>query len=179
MLIIPQYVLTAAHCIAWGKGALKLRLSLGDHHLNKKGEAASVTRKVRRIKMHAGYNTTTTDYDIALIEMDKPVEFKENIRPVCLPGKKGKKSSYVGMDAVVTGWGHTRWNGEGSFVLREVTVKVMSESACRRRYGKSSVTPRMLCAGYAKGGRDACQGDSGGPLVLKVLDPEQAQLLLT
>ena len=41
-----QYVLTAAHCIAWGKGALKIVLSIGDHDLAKDSEIKSITRKV-------------------------------------------------------------------------------------------------------------------------------------
>ena len=40
--------------------------------------------KVRRIKMHASYDTANTDHDIALIEMNRPVKFTKAIRPVCL-----------------------------------------------------------------------------------------------
>ena len=40
-------MLTAAHCIAWGKGALKLKLIMGDHDLrNTKDGARHVVRKV-------------------------------------------------------------------------------------------------------------------------------------
>ena len=40
-------MLTAAHCIAWGKGALKLKLIIGDHDLrNKRDKARHVVRKV-------------------------------------------------------------------------------------------------------------------------------------
>ncbi|MEQ2159158.1 hypothetical protein GOODEAATRI_019727, partial [Goodea atripinnis] len=54
--------------------------------------------------------------------------------------------------------------GSGSNVLQKVDVRLVSEEACIRSYG-FIVTPRMLCAGYRSGGKDACQGDSGGPLV--------------
>ena len=41
-------MLTAAHCIAWGKGALKLKIIMGDHDLrSKKDKARHVVRKVR------------------------------------------------------------------------------------------------------------------------------------
>uniref|UniRef100_A0A672ZH59 Vitamin K-dependent protein C n=1 Tax=Sphaeramia orbicularis TaxID=375764 RepID=A0A672ZH59_9TELE len=51
-----------------------------------------------------------------------------------------------------------------SNVLRKVDVRLVSEEDCIRSYGRL-VTPRMLCAGYRTGKKDACQGDSGGPLV--------------
>ena len=35
--------------------------------------------------MHASYDTMNTDHDIALIEMDRPVDFSHGVRPVCLP----------------------------------------------------------------------------------------------
>lgn len=35
--------------------------------------------------MHAAYDTSNTDHDIALIEMDRPVDFSHGVRPVCLP----------------------------------------------------------------------------------------------
>ena len=55
-----QYVLTAAHCIAWGKGALKLKLIMGDHDLrSKKDKARHVVRKVRPKMMHLFHETGT------------------------------------------------------------------------------------------------------------------------
>ncbi|KAJ8363226.1 hypothetical protein SKAU_G00120570 [Synaphobranchus kaupii] len=51
-----------------------------------------------------------------------------------------------------------------SNILQKVGVPLISEDVCNRSYGYK-ITPRMLCAGFHDGGKDACQGDSGGPLV--------------
>ncbi|KAK7794875.1 hypothetical protein R5R35_010567 [Gryllus longicercus] len=68
-----------------------------------------------------------------------------------------------GTVANVTGWGYISEDGPLSIPLRVVSVPIWSEDNCKSAY--DSITPRMLCAGYADGGKDACTFDSGGPLV--------------
>ncbi|XP_063833813.1 uncharacterized protein LOC135082980 [Ostrinia nubilalis] len=48
--------------------------------------------------------------------------------------------------------------------LRFVPVPVMVIDDCQKSY-RFYITPRMMCAGYATGGKDACNHDSGGPAV--------------
>ena len=48
--------------------------------------------------MHAAYDTSNTDHDIALIEMDRPVDFSHGVRPVCLPDED---ATFVGEHANV------------------------------------------------------------------------------
>ena len=80
-------MLTAAHCVAWGPSAIKMHLVFGDHQLDTDTETDSFTRRAKTIKYHASYNAETTDYDIALIELDRPIEYSENCRPICMPKK--------------------------------------------------------------------------------------------
>jgi hypothetical protein len=52
-------------------------------------------------------------------------------------------------------------------ILQYVNVPLMTNADCKKTgYGTSNIKPSMVCAGYAKGGKDSCQGDSGGPLVV-------------
>ena len=75
--------------------------------------------------------------------------------------------NYALETATTTGWGTTSSGGSLSSKLREVDVKVLTNSQCGSDYSypPSWITGRMLCANVAGGGKDACQGDSGGPLV--------------
>ena len=52
-------------------------------------------------------------------------------------------------------------------ILQQAKVPLISRDSCQSAYQDLgyTISPRMRCAGYAKGGIDACQGDSGGPLV--------------
>ena len=103
--------------------------------------------------------------------MDRPVEFTEYIKPICLP-----PPSLVipdGTPCIVSGWGRSRKGGKISDSLQEVAVKLMSEERCKSYEGYANqLTDSMLCAGYEKGGRDACSGDSGGPMACKLMTPD-------
>lgn len=52
-------------------------------------------------------------------------------------------------------------------ILQQAKVPLISRDSCQAAYDDLgyTISARMRCAGYAKGGIDACQGDSGGPLV--------------
>ena len=89
--MIFQYILTAAHCISWGRGALKLNVVVGDHNLDTNKETrSSEKRRVSKLKLHVRYNNSTihNDYDIGLIKLRKPIKFNKDVRPVCLPKLK-------------------------------------------------------------------------------------------
>ena len=85
----------------------------------KEESLSHVERGVVALKMHIDYDTTNTDFDVALIELDEPVNLTlPNIRTVCVP--YNKKNTYVGRKATVTGWGMTSYSGSTSDVLRKV-----------------------------------------------------------
>ena len=56
-------------------------------------------------------------------------------------------------------------------VLQEVSLPIMSNDQCERRFrdaGDREHIPNIfICAGYKKGGKDSCEGDSGGPMVVQ------------
>ncbi|XP_067848318.1 suppressor of tumorigenicity 14 protein homolog [Heptranchias perlo] len=121
-----------------------------------------VTRSIKRIVTHPKYDEYTSDYDIALLELKTPVFFSNSIQPICLPTTTHIFSSTA--NCYVTGWGVLGEDGELATVLQEASVKIIPLNICNKLY-ENSVTSRMLCAGFLRGGVDACQGDSGGPLV--------------
>ena len=54
-----------------------------------------------KIKIHIKYSEVTTDYDIALIKLDKPVDIVPNlISTICLPNPK---EDFTGASATVAG----------------------------------------------------------------------------
>ena len=60
------------------------RARIGVARLDKK---TSIERKIIKIVTHPSYYNVTLGHDIALIKMDKKINFQHNILPVCLPGK--------------------------------------------------------------------------------------------
>ncbi|XP_007231264.3 transmembrane protease serine 6 isoform X2 [Astyanax mexicanus] len=162
-LIASQWVVSAAHCFyddrlyspsVWTVYLGKLRL-----------RGTSQTEEALRlshIHIHQYYDDENHDYDLALLRLDRPVSAGTLAQPACLPSHTHQLEP--GLLCWVTGWGAIKEGGSPSNVLQKVDVRLVSEEACVRSYGYI-ITPRMLCAGYRSGGKDACQGDSGGPLV--------------
>lgn len=173
-IITKNHILTAAHCISIAP-TLKLQVvRLGEHNLEtiKDCEGTVCTTYVEigveRIIMHEGYNNKTLENDIAIIKLQRSINFTEYIRAICLPFDGiSDRSIPAGGKLTVSGWGKTDSDSiGGSLKLMYTVVNVWDNLKCN-----SSVPPKIrpiresqICANGKKK-QDSCKGDSGGPLV--------------
>ncbi|XP_072742797.1 uncharacterized protein Flz isoform X2 [Anoplolepis gracilipes] len=167
VLITDKYVITAAHC---QPGFLASLVAVfGEFDISGELESKrSITKNVRRVIVNRGYDPATFENDLALLELESPVQFDDHIVPICMP-EDG--IDFTGRMATVTGWGRLKYNGGVPSVLQEVQVPIMENAVCQEMFqtgGHSKlILESFLCAGYANGQKDSCEGDSGGPLVME------------
>uniref|UniRef100_A0A8D0PQ22 Transmembrane protease serine 6 n=2 Tax=Sus scrofa TaxID=9823 RepID=A0A8D0PQ22_PIG len=164
-LIADRWVITAAHCFQEDSMASP---ALWTVYLGKVWQSSrwpgEVSFKVSRLLLHPYHEEDSHDYDVALLQLDHPVVRSAAVHPVCLPARS--HFFEPGLHCWITGWGALREGGPTSNGLQKVDVQLIPQDLCSEAY-RYQVTPRMLCAGYRRGKKDACQGDSGGPLVCK------------
>ena len=154
-LIHPKWVLTAAHCLtSFSESQVQVGLGFTDL-VNDPGERIDVERWI----IHPDYNSSTSDSDIALIELKTASTLGTPVTII------SDAVNTTGLISTAVGWGATSEGGSSSTDLLEVELPVVSNAACNIPYG-GGITANMVCAGYDAGGKDACQGDSGGPLIV-------------
>lgn len=160
-LVHKSWVLTAAHCVRSGTSGLKVKVGL----LNLKDTRGVETFRAKKIIIHPQNNSSSNEYDLALINLDGESKFAPillNNTTIDIPDEESKAPI-----ATTMGWGTTSEGGKISQKLLKVDVPLVNSKNCANAYpGKTDKT--MLCAGYEKGGKDSCQGDSGGPLIVKL-----------
>lgn len=153
-LVKANVVVTAAHCVDT-KSASQIQVLTGTRSLSSGGTRRNVTS----ISVHPNWNTSTSDYDVAVLVLGTSAT---GIPLATLAAS----DPAVGTGLLVTGWGNTSTTGTSyPTALRKVTVPLIATSTCNgaSAYG-GDITARMICAGSMSGGIDSCQGDSGGPL---------------
>uniref|UniRef100_A0A8D0FUE3 Acrosin n=1 Tax=Strix occidentalis caurina TaxID=311401 RepID=A0A8D0FUE3_STROC len=168
-LISPQCVLTAAHCFTKARHITMWRVVIGATQLTQLGLEAQV-RNIKR---------TSESNDIALLELDQPVQCSDSVQLACVPDASLRVSELT--TCYVSGWGSTTARCEfpkTARVLREAKVRLINVNFCNSSwwYG-GAIHPHNLCAGYPQVGIDTCQGDSGGPLVCKDNDADHFWLV--
>ena len=111
VLIDHEWAITAAHCASGLWIFSELIVVLGEHDLSK-NQSTGIERKVKKIFIHPKFNKYLLEDDMALIQLEKPVEFDANIQPICLPRKD---EDYTGEEGYVSGWGFTTYRKLPSF----------------------------------------------------------------
>lgn len=158
-IINSRYILTAAHCTN-GQDAKRLIVRAGSSYRGMGGDLY----QVEEILQHPNYTRSNTDYDFSILKLESEMELSDSANIVQLP--EADEPIEDGAECVVTGWGDTKSILEPSRRLRATTVPIVNKETCNEAYREFyGITERMVCAGYAEGGKDSCQGDSGGPLV--------------
>ncbi|XP_053834968.1 acrosin-like [Vidua macroura] len=165
-LVSHRWVLTAASCFITAGDVLKWKVVVGATDLAQPGPQAEAFQ-IKQLLKHQDYDPATARNNIALLELDQPVECSDYIQLGCVPDSSlavpELKTCYM------AGWRATPDSAPGPrLVLQEAKVRLIDVQLCNssRWYG-GAVHPQDLCAGYPRGGIDTCQGDIGGPLVCK------------
>ncbi|CAG9131526.1 unnamed protein product [Plutella xylostella] len=155
-IIDEQWVLTAAHCMQAvfeedRRIMTPYTVRAGSSYHSRGGYQA----RINKVFFPHQYNPDGADYDFCLLRLDRPLPIGRSIAVLDLPARD--YALEVDDILVVSGWGSTDKTGNGHVPdrVRFVPVPLLSTSKCQRAY-KFPITPRMICAGYAGGGKDAC-----------------------
>ncbi|XP_008152540.2 kallikrein-1 [Eptesicus fuscus] len=166
VLVDPQWVLTAAHCISDN-----YQLWLGRHNLFDEEDSAQYVQvsksfphpqfNLSLLKNHTTHPGEDYSYDLMLLRLAQPAQITDSVKALDLPTQAPK----LGSTCYASGWGSTNpYPPEYPDELQCVDLKVLPNNVCAKAHPQK-VTDVMMCVGNLEGGKDTCAGDSGGPLI--------------
>uniref|UniRef100_W5LV93 Peptidase S1 domain-containing protein n=1 Tax=Lepisosteus oculatus TaxID=7918 RepID=W5LV93_LEPOC len=174
-LINQQWVLTAATCVYSACNGETEQYDLSLYRVSELKvylgrQTQELSKKVKQVLLHPDYSSSNND--IALLELRSPVTFTNYIQPICLAANSS--SFYTGTSCWVAGWGFTV-SLPGNQTLQEVQLPIIGNRQCGCLYDlKSKIIvfmPRFYrrprCPSWETDSVGVCMGDSGGPLVCK------------
>ncbi|XP_041256974.1 acrosin-like [Onychostruthus taczanowskii] len=163
-LITADWVLTAAHCFDKFDNISLLYVLIGATQISQPGPGAQV-RSVKKVVVHSDYRRSDYSYDIALMQLDRPVLCSSYVQLACLANPTLRVSEL--RNCWIAGWGATTARSlDSADRLQQAKVQLIDVQLCNSSdWYAGEVHPYNLCAGYPQGNIDSCKGDSGGPLM--------------
>lgn len=107
-LIDDRHVITVAHCVSRFAGysqgsSYSIIVRLGEWDTQQESELIPhEDYRVISVMTHPEFMNQSLWNDMAILKLDRSVEFKENINPVCLPSPLDQ---FEGQLCTTTGWG--------------------------------------------------------------------------
>ncbi|NXY12268.1 ACRO protein, partial [Pteruthius melanotis] len=122
-------------------------------------------RQIKKLLRHENYKRSDISNDIALLELNEPVECSPYIQLACVADPILRVSEL--QNCWIAGWGSTtEGDQDSSDHLQEAKVQLIDTKLCNSSsWYAGDIHTYNLCAGYPQGNIDTCQGDSGGPLM--------------
>jgi secreted trypsin-like serine protease len=182
-LIDRDSVLTAGHCVEFignntDQDTLSfraVRIVVGTTVLSSaQGQERQIAR-LSDISIHPRFSLRNLAYDVAVIDLARPVKGIKPMRLASIGSDLGEKP---GRQATVAGWGSMLPVPPDELEepplqfpnrMREASMPIVSDQQCKRAYNAPDIPPElrvfpelMVCAGAE--GLDTCFGDSGGPM---------------
>ncbi|KAF2902131.1 hypothetical protein ILUMI_04064 [Ignelater luminosus] len=171
-IIHPEVLLTVAHCVP-NNQTYQIKAGMVNVEIED-GVSGTQQRRVNNVIVHPQYKVQTLEYDVAILILNSPLIFDENINAVCLPVPElGDRDDKI---CQVSGWGKDKFGASGKLqtILKKVDLPIVPNQICekkirdklRRMYRLPS---SLMCAGGEKG-KDTCEGDGGSALVCVLPD---------
>lgn len=157
-LVNPNWVLTAAHCVAESDDPVtadQLQLRIGSNDRTQGGQLFGV----KKIVVDPTWVEATADNDLAMLQLDHPAI---GVQPVFPELRKLQAGTPVRM----LGWGcavvpdNCRYSTLPT-VLNQLDTHVLQNSACKLGLAH----PGDVCTAPAANGGQGCAGDSGSPVL--------------
>ncbi|XP_054918271.1 trypsin 3A1-like isoform X1 [Dermacentor andersoni] len=160
-IVSPSFVVSAAHCLTEpnDKTAASGVVVYYNSTERKKGPEIQAKRFAR----HPKFVLSVYANDIAVLQLEKPLNFDKFVSPICLPKKP---LNITGRPLLIAGWGLTKEDGQDSDTLRYILKKEMPYKQCKpflHTEAQLKLNETIVICTTA-GSKDACTGDSGGPV---------------
>ncbi|XP_044739926.1 trypsin beta-like [Chrysoperla carnea] len=163
VIVSDRIILSAAH--SFKDGVLNESTVFVRAGTSKRGGCDGVLMEVEKVENHEkfGHSINPFDYDISILWLKKPLNFKKSIHSIPIARHITNTSIDLFKTFYVAGWGVEK-EGSRNYtdVLKFIEIHLVNWTVCNEMY-EGILTERMICAGNLK--VDACQGDSGGGLV--------------
>lgn len=167
-IITKRHVLTAGHCTLLNEEeAVKIDVIYGSNDIHK-----GTTLRAEKMIRHPQFDAAKFLYDIAILLVEKEIQYGNSARPICLPSAP---VNIFNSDVVVAGWGFLSQDGKAVDYLRYTVVKIVPNARCADKFQHTGYRKDLMYCAYRLN-TDACQGDSGGPLMTRVQDGRYLQV---
>lgn len=110
---------------------------------------------------HPNYHSPSQYHDIALLKLNRQVDFNDYIIPICLETNRNLPNT----NFIATGWGKTETGNSQSDTLMKVNLEYFPHDICQKNYdnigkeylSQGIIDDMQICAGSRQEDKDTCQ----------------------